>query len=57
MDAGDQRRAEDPRRVARSRELWERARQLLPGGVSSPVRAFAAVGGTPRFVDRAKGPT
>ena len=56
MDAGDQRRAEDPRRVARSRELWERARQLLPGGVSSPVRAFAAVGGTPRFVDRAKGP-
>ncbi|ADU52323.1 glutamate-1-semialdehyde 2,1-aminomutase [Thermaerobacter marianensis DSM 12885] len=50
MDAGDE------RRTARSRELWERARQLLPGGVSSPVRAFAAVGGTPRFIDRAKGP-
>ena len=44
------------RRAARSRELWEAARQLLPGGVSSPVRAFAAVGGTPRFIDRAKGP-
>ncbi|QIA28002.1 glutamate-1-semialdehyde 2,1-aminomutase [Thermaerobacter sp. PB12/4term] len=50
MDSGEERRA------ARSRELWERARQLLPGGVSSPVRAFAAVGGTPRFIDRAKGP-
>ncbi|HEY8489034.1 MAG TPA: glutamate-1-semialdehyde 2,1-aminomutase [Thermaerobacter sp.] len=47
--------AED-RRVARSAELWQRARELLPGGVSSPVRAFAAVGGTPRFIDRAKGP-
>ncbi|GAB6877274.1 glutamate-1-semialdehyde 2,1-aminomutase [Thermaerobacter litoralis] len=47
--------AED-RRVARSAELWQRARDLLPGGVSSPVRAFAAVGGTPRFIDRAKGP-
>ena len=29
----------------RSRELFERARQLMPGGVSSPVRAFQAVGG------------
>ncbi|HEY8415490.1 MAG TPA: glutamate-1-semialdehyde 2,1-aminomutase, partial [Thermaerobacter sp.] len=43
-------------RAARSRELWAAARQLLPGGVSSPVRAFKAVGGTPRFIDRAKGP-
>ncbi|PZN10295.1 MAG: glutamate-1-semialdehyde-2,1-aminomutase [Bacillota bacterium] len=43
-------------RAARSRELWTAARQLLPGGVSSPVRAFKAVGGTPRFIDRAKGP-
>jgi glutamate-1-semialdehyde 2,1-aminomutase len=30
--------------------LWERARAVMPGGVSSPVRAFRAVGGTPRFI-------
>jgi glutamate-1-semialdehyde 2,1-aminomutase len=35
--------------------LFERARQLIPGGVNSPVRAFKAVGGTPRFVARAQG--
>jgi len=35
--------------------LFERARQVIPGGVNSPVRAFRAVGGTPRFVKRAKG--
>ena len=35
--------------------LFERARQVIPGGVNSPVRAFKAVGGTPRFVKRAKG--
>jgi glutamate-1-semialdehyde 2,1-aminomutase len=35
--------------------LFERAKQLIPGGVNSPVRAFRAVGGTPRFVARARG--
>jgi glutamate-1-semialdehyde 2,1-aminomutase len=35
--------------------LFERARQSIPGGVNSPVRAFKAVGGTPRFVQRAQG--
>ncbi len=36
--------------------LMERARRVIPGGVNSPVRAFRAVGGTPRFVQRAQGP-
>ncbi|MBV8249412.1 MAG: glutamate-1-semialdehyde 2,1-aminomutase, partial [Comamonas sp.] len=35
--------------------LFERAKSVIPGGVNSPVRAFAAVGGTPRFVQRAQG--
>jgi len=35
--------------------LFERAKQVIPGGVNSPVRAFAAVGGTPRFVEHALG--
>ena len=35
--------------------LFERAKQFIPGGVNSPVRAFKAVGGTPRFVQRAQG--
>jgi glutamate-1-semialdehyde 2,1-aminomutase len=39
----------------RSKQLYARALQLLPGGVSSPVRAFKAVGGTPRFIARASG--
>jgi glutamate-1-semialdehyde 2,1-aminomutase len=40
----------------RNEALFARARQLIPGGVNSPVRAFKAVGGTPRFVQRAQGP-
>src|SRR5436853_434754 len=36
--------------------LFERARRVIPGGVNSPVRAFASVGGTPYFVARADGP-
>lgn len=36
--------------------LFERAKSVIPGGVNSPVRAFNAVGGTPRFVKRAQGP-
>ena len=35
--------------------LMARARRVIPGGVNSPVRAFRAVGGTPRFVERARG--
>jgi glutamate-1-semialdehyde 2,1-aminomutase len=38
-----------------SAALFERARAVTPGGVNSPVRAFNAVGGTPRFIDRAQG--
>ncbi|HWC32936.1 MAG TPA: aspartate aminotransferase family protein, partial [Actinomycetota bacterium] len=37
------------------RELLGRARRVIPGGVSSPVRAFGAVGGTPVFVERGEG--
>jgi glutamate-1-semialdehyde 2,1-aminomutase len=37
----------------RSAELYERACRVIPGGVSSPVRAFRAVGGTPLFIARA----
>jgi glutamate-1-semialdehyde 2,1-aminomutase len=40
----------------RSRELFERARRLVPGGVNSPVRAFRAVGGEPLFIARGEGP-
>ena len=39
----------------RNIELFERAAKVIPGGVNSPVRAFRAVGGTPRFVQRAQG--
>ena len=36
--------------------LFARAREVIPGGVNSPVRAFRAVGGTPRFITRGAGP-
>jgi glutamate-1-semialdehyde 2,1-aminomutase len=39
----------------RNQQLFDRAKALIPGGVNSPVRAFKAVGGTPRFVQRAQG--
>lgn len=39
----------------RSQELFERALQRIPGGVNSPVRAFKAVGGNPRFIDHGEG--
>ena len=39
----------------RSATLFETARRALPGGVSSPVRAFGAVGGTPLFIETASG--
>ena len=35
--------------------LFRRAQAVIPGGVNSPVRAFKAVGGTPRFITRAQG--
>jgi len=38
--------------AVRSSELYERACRVIPGGVSSPVRAFRAVGGTPLFIER-----
>jgi glutamate-1-semialdehyde 2,1-aminomutase len=41
---------------AESRRWFDRATDVSPGGVNSPVRAFRAVGGTPRFVVRAEGP-
>jgi glutamate-1-semialdehyde 2,1-aminomutase len=39
----------------KSKELFERAQQSIPGGVNSPVRAFRSVGGTPLFMKRAEG--
>jgi glutamate-1-semialdehyde 2,1-aminomutase len=39
----------------RSRELYQRACRVIPSGVSSPVRAFRAVGGTPLFIERGAG--
>ena len=39
----------------RNLELFTRAASVIPGGVNSPVRAFKAVGGTPRFISRAQG--
>lgn len=44
------------RMSSRSEQLFQKARQLIPGGVNSPVRAFGAVGGHPFFVERAQGP-
>ena len=43
-------------RATESARLFERASAVIPGGVNSPVRAFRAVGGTPRFMVRAAGP-
>ena len=42
--------------TVRSEALFARAKAVMPGGVSSPVRAFRSVGGTPRFIARAEGP-
>ena len=44
-----------PASTESSAALFERARAVTPGGVNSPVRAFSAVGGTPRFVRSAQG--
>jgi glutamate-1-semialdehyde 2,1-aminomutase len=45
-----------PQAAPASERLFERARGVTPGGVNSPVRAFQAVGGTPRFMTRGSGP-
>ena len=42
-------------RYQRSSTLFQSAKNVIPGGVNSPVRAFKAVGGTPIFVQKAKG--
>ncbi len=43
------------RNHTRSHEIFERAKQLMPGGVNSPARAFGGVGGEPIVIDRAEG--
>ncbi len=45
----------DAHPAMRSEHLFARAQRVIPGGVNSPVRAFRAVGGTPRFIARAEG--
>jgi glutamate-1-semialdehyde 2,1-aminomutase len=47
---------DDNRQRPRSRQLFAQAQQLMPGGVSSPARAFRAVGGDPPVIDHASGP-
>ncbi len=42
--------------IKKSKELFRQAKQYIPGGVNSPVRAFGSVGGDPLFVKSAKGP-
>jgi glutamate-1-semialdehyde 2,1-aminomutase len=44
------------RNRSRSTQAFARARQLIPGGVNSPARAFGAVGGQPPFITRGEGP-
>lgn len=41
--------------LTRSKELFEQAKQFIPGGVNSPVRAFKSVGGTPVFMAKGEG--
>lgn len=43
-----------PKKHVKSAELFSRAKQVIPGGVNSPVRAFGAVGGQPRFFTHGK---
>src|ERR1700720_3002672 len=45
------------RTYARSQAAFRKAKRLMPGGVSSPVRSFDAVGGTPLFIREAEGCT
>ena len=41
--------------MSKSENLYSAARELIPGGVNSPVRAFTGVGGTPLFIEKADG--
>lgn len=41
--------------MSHSQDYFEQAQQAIPGGVNSPVRAFKSVGGTPKFIESAKG--
>ena len=41
--------------LTKSERSWEKAKQLIPGGVNSPVRSFKAVGGTPLFMEKGSG--
>lgn len=41
--------------LKKSKEAFEEAKNLMPGGVNSPVRSFAAMGSTPPFIEKAKG--
>jgi glutamate-1-semialdehyde 2,1-aminomutase len=52
----DHGKARSAHAAGRNEELFARAQHAIPGGVNSPVRAFRSVGGTPRFISRAKGP-
>ncbi len=42
-------------KTIQSEQLFAKAKELIPGGVNSPVRAFRSVGGTPRFIERGQG--
>ena len=42
-------------KILKSESLFAQAQESIPGGVNSPVRAFKGVGGTPRFMKKAKG--
>src|SRR5215211_4865796 len=42
-------------KIPTSQALYAQAREILPGGVNSPVRAFRAVGGQPIFIERGEG--
>ncbi len=42
--------------MGHSEKLFQKAQTLIPGGVNSPVRAFRAVGGVPKFIRKGKGP-
>ena len=55
MGSTDQATAHAPAAVVASAKLFEDACAVIPGGVNSPVRAFTAVGGTPRFITEARG--
>src|SRR5690242_2430436 len=53
---GENARVPSPVPAVSSEQWFDRARAVVPGGVNSPVRAFGAVGGTPRFMASGSGP-